>query len=169
MWEETTMRIAPWRLVLTGAATMTLVVVGAAAVTAGSVEPTADATAAGAGNDRPGATASLFGRHSPFARLAAARHLVHLEVTAIDRAGEIVEHHLDHGTIESIGNGTVVIGEADGASVTIETSDETAVRLGRTRGELDDLAVGDEVVVHSRIEDGSVLAKHILRLPPIRQ
>lgn len=163
------MRIAPWRLVLTGAAILTLVVAGAAAVTAGSFEPSAGATAAGVGSDRLGAPAAFFDRPRSLARLAAARHLVHLEVTVIDRAGEIVEHHLDHGTIESVGNGALVIGEADGTTVTIGTTEETAVRLGRARGQLDDLVVGDEVVVHSRVEDDSVLAKHILRLPPARQ
>jgi hypothetical protein len=163
------MRIAPWRLALTGAVTVSLVVAGVAAVMAGSSDPTADSPAAGAGNDGPGAAVSLFGRHRPLARLAAARHLVHLEVTVINRDGEIVEHHLDHGTLGSIGNGTLVIAEADGESVTIRTAEETTVRLGRTRGELADLVVGDEVVVHSRVEDGSVIAKHILRLPPARQ
>jgi hypothetical protein len=172
------MRIAPWRVVLTGVAVLSLGIAAIGVVAAGSAEATMPAGAA-AVSDMEAATAdvattdgaigdALLGRGRGPARLAAARHLVHLEVRAVNRAGEIVEHHLDHGTIQSVGAATLVIREADGAIVTVETSDQTVVRLGRQRGDLADLAVGDDVVIHSLLDGGATVARHVLRLPPPR-
>ncbi len=166
------MQIARWRLVLTGAVVVALgiaaVGVATAATSAGAVsQPAADGTPAtdALALDDAAPDEAVPGRGRPLARLAAARHLVHLELRVVDRAGEIVEHHLDHGTIQSIGGGSLVVREADDGTVTIATNDETRVRLGRQRGSLADLAVGDEVVVHSRIDDGAVVARQIIRLP----
>jgi hypothetical protein len=168
------MRFARWRLVLTAAAVLVLGTVAVGGALAGSFEPPAAdpidtlSMVDSLRVDDSAAAPAFLGRGRPVARLAAARHLIHLEVTAVDRAGEIVEHHLDHGTIDSIGSAVIVVSEADGSAVTINTGDDTAVWLGRTRGTLGELKVGDEVIVHSRVDGGEVIARQIVRLPPPR-
>jgi hypothetical protein len=180
------MRMQPWRLALTGGAIAVLATAGVGLALAGSAAATNDdgvtgpqSTAATVSLERPGrgpadsrlgpadetfrhqARGASFGH-----RLAAAgRHLVHAEITVTDRDGNLVTHVLDRGTISSIGDGSLGIAEAGDGLVTVLTDETTVVRLGRAFGELADLEVGDEVLVHSRLEDGGIIAHHVVRLP----
>jgi len=83
----------------------------------------------------------------------------------LDKDGTLVEIQLDHGTISAIGGDSISISEAGGSTVTVDTDENTVVHLGREKGSLDDLAVGDEIYVHSRVDGGTALAKHILKKP----
>ena len=93
------------------------------------------------------------------------RHLVHAEVAATDKDGNLVNLQLDHGTVQSIGDGTLVIAESGGGTETAATSDATKVHVGRAKGGLGDIKVGAEIFVQSRIDGGNVLAKRIIVIP----
>jgi glucose/arabinose dehydrogenase len=175
------MRIPTWRLVLTGGAIVILAALGVGLVAASSNAPSAPAAPAaaapsanpgGPANDPAGGPAGL--RQRLAGRLAGglpnrpfARHLVHATVTVTDRDGNLVTMQLDHGTIASLGSGSLVIDEAGGGSVTVSTDTSTVVRLGggTGTGSLGDLKAGDQVFVQSRVDGGAALAKHILRVP----
>jgi hypothetical protein len=93
-------------------------------------------------------------------------HLVHGSFTVLDRDGELMTIQLDHGTVAAIGDGSITISETGGTSVTVGTSAETRVRKGGEPASLAALAIGDEVVVHSVVEDGSVMARFVFVPPP---
>lgn len=92
------------------------------------------------------------------------KHLVHGTVTVLDRDGKLITLQLDHGTISAIGDDSITVAEAGGSSVTVATTAETRVRKDR-KAALAALAVGDEVVVRSTVDDGSATARGI-RVPP---
>jgi hypothetical protein len=173
--EEQVMAIPRWRVVLIGGAAVALAVTGAgwalgasqgSGDIAGPRVAGVDGAPVTAAPDRSGGGGDpAFLRGTALRRLALARSLVHAEARYVDRAGNLVEHHVDHGTIHSMGRATITIDAADGATVTVTVDDETVVRLGRAPGELGDLEVGDEIVIHSRIDDGVALARHVVRLP----
>jgi Domain of unknown function (DUF5666) len=170
------MRIPTWRLLLTGGAVVILAAVGvglAAASSSPAAAPAAGIVAApsadpGAASSSPALRQGLVGRlgrilaNRPFAR-----HLVHATVTVTDKDGNLITFQLDHGTIASIGSGTLAISEAGGATITVSTDSNTVVFLGdgAGRGSLSDLKVGDQLFVQSRLDGGTALAKHILRVP----
>jgi hypothetical protein len=93
------------------------------------------------------------------------RHLVHADVTVTDRDGNLVHLQLDHGTVQSIGDGTLVIAESGGGTEIVSTSDATKVHVGREPGGLGDVKVGAEIVVQSRIDGGTTIAKRIIVIP----
>lgn len=93
------------------------------------------------------------------------RHLVHAEVMVTDKDGNLVHLQLDHGTVQSIGDGTLVIAESGGGTETVSTNDATKVHVGRKKGDLGDIKVGAELFVQSRIDGGTVLAKRIIVIP----
>lgn len=177
------MRIPAWRLALTGGAIVVLAIAGIgfaaaseAPTGAGSAAPAEAATTGGEivqtdleldlaadveASDKQGARDGA--KLKRLLRLG--RHLVHAEVTVTDRDGNLVNLQLDHGTVQSIGGGVLVIAEAGSGSVTVSTSDTTKVRVGRELGDLGDVTVGAEVFVQSRIDDGTVLAKRIIVIP----
>jgi len=182
------MRIPAWRLALTGGAITILAVagIGFAAATSGPAAPTtqpADPAPAAATTTDEAAdqaidlTADLAADISVNDRvgpadgralvrlLRAGRHLVHAEVTVTDRDGNLVHLQFDHGTVQSIGGGALTIAEAGGGTVTVATSDATIVRVGRDRGDIGDVQVGAEVIVQSRVDGSTVLAKRILVIP----
>ena len=171
------MRIPTWRLLLTGGAIVVLAAVGVGLVAASSSAPSVSAApVAAAPSAAPGASAAgpgalregLAGRigrilaHRPFAK-----HLVHATITVTDQNGNLVTFQLDHGTIASIGSGSLTISEAGGGTVTVSTDATTVVFLGggAGKGALGDLKVGDQLFVQSRLVGGTALAKHILRVP----
>lgn len=167
------MRIPTWRLLLTGGAIAILAVAGLGLAAASSA-PTAPATnlAAAEATANPGATGGgRLGAAGPRdglrgARvLRAGRHLVHAELTVTDRDGKLVQVQLDHGTVQSIGNGTLTIAEAGGGTETVSTDGNTNVYLGRKDGALGDVKVGAEVFVRSRVDGGTPLAKRIIVIP----
>jgi hypothetical protein len=185
--EHANMRFPAWRVALTGGAITILVVagIGVAAAAAGPAgtggtaeipAPAMPRTAAGNTDSADGLTTDLAvdvvrgdGLGATDGRalgrlLRAGRHLVHAEVTVTDRDGNLVHLQFDHGTVQSIGGGSLTIAEAGGGTVTVKTSDDTIVRIGRTRGDLGDVTVGAEVVVQSRV-DGGVIARRILVIP----
>jgi len=167
------MRIPTWRLVLTGGAIAILAVAGiglvaastapaapAAKVTTAEATPKPDST----NGKQPGAAGPQDGPRG--ARLLrAGRHLVHAEMTVTDRDGKLVHVQLDHGTVQSIGNGTLTIAEAGGGTETVSTDGNTNVYLGRKDGALGDVKVGAEVFVRSRVDGGTTLAKRIIVIP----
>ncbi|HJW23183.1 MAG TPA: DUF5666 domain-containing protein [Candidatus Limnocylindrales bacterium] len=171
------MRIPTWRLVLTGGAIVVLAALGVGLVAASSGAPSVPAApVAAAPSAAPGASAAgpgalrdgLVGRigrilaNRPFAK-----HLVHATITATDQNGNLVTFQLDHGTIASIGSGSLTMSEAGGGTVTVSTDAATVVFLGggAGKGALADLKVGDQLFVQSRLDGGTALAKHILRVP----
>jgi hypothetical protein len=178
------MRIPAWRVALTGGAITVLAVAGiglAAASSAPSRAMTTDttpiaATGPAAGdqdlgfdlasdvqsNDKLGPADGAKLRRL----LRLGRHLVHADVTVTDKDGNLVHLQLDHGTVQSIGDGALVIAEAGGGTETLSTDDTTKVNVGRELGELGRVAVGAEVFVQSRIDGGTTLAKRIVVIPP---
>lgn len=93
------------------------------------------------------------------------RHLVHAEIIVTDRDGNLVYLQLDHGTVQSIGGGVLVISEVGDGTESVSTTDTTKVRVGRELGDLGDVTVGAEVFVQSRIEGGTAIAKRIVVIP----
>jgi hypothetical protein len=178
------MRIPAWRVALTGGAIIVLAVAGigfAAASGAPATKATTTSLANAATTDTAttdpnlevalAADVELNDRLAPNDAgklqrlLRLGRHLVHAEVTVTDKDGNLVNLQLDHGTVQSIGGGSLVIAEAGGGTETVSTSDLTKVHVGREKGDLGDLTVGAEVFVQSRIEGGTVLAKRIIVIP----
>jgi hypothetical protein len=168
------MRIPTWRLALTGGAIVILLAVGIGLVAASTATPAAETTAAlPAGTAAPDVSPNpdrvgraglraLLGRDG---RLGFARRLVHATATFQDKDGNLVTVQLDHGTIQSIGSGSVTVAEAGGTTVTVSTDASTIVWIGREKGALGDLKVGDTIFVQSRIDGGTTLAKRILKVP----
>lgn len=161
------MRIPTWRLALTGGAISILAVAGlgfAAASNAPATPPANVTSAASTAAPSSSVTAGAKGGARAARLLRIGRHLVHAEVT-VNRDGQLVNLQLDHGTVQSIGAGTLTIAEAGGSTVTVSTDDATKVHLGRTAGKLADVKVGAEVFVRSLVDGGTTLAKGILVVP----
>jgi hypothetical protein len=188
------MQIPAWRVALTGGAITILAAGGIGLVAAGgarpattagtyAVPPAAEVPAAGApaadarAAAEPG-TAEILAALAEDERaghpgkalsarwlLRAGRHLVHAEVTITDREGKLVDLWLDHGTVQSIGDGKLVIAEAGSTTQTVQVADDVVVYVGRKDGKLSDVAAGAEVFVQSRIVDGAAVAKRILVIP----
>jgi hypothetical protein len=164
------MRIPTWRLVLTGGAVTILAVAGigfaaaanAPATTTAANTITAEDSPSAAPSARPG-KAGLGVRGQRLLKFG--ERLVHAEVTITDKEGSLVNLQLDHGTVASIGGGTLTISEAGGGSETVSTNDATVVRVGRTKGDLGDIKVGAEVFVQSRLDGSTVIARRILVVP----
>lgn len=167
------MRIPTWRLALTGGAIVILLAVGIGFVAASSSAPASQTTdSLAAGTAAPGASPNpdkvgprlkaLLGREG---RLSVGRRVVHVVGTFQTKDGTLVTIQIDHGTIQSIGSGSVTVAEAGGSNVTVSTDSSTVVWIGRTKGTLADLKVGDTVYVQSRIDGGTTLAKRILKVP----
>jgi len=169
------MRFPTWRMVLTGGAVVVLAAggIGLAAAAAPS-SSTADVvqTLSTSGPAGSAAPTRPLGRDRLDARAAWAprllrlgRHLVHAEVTVTDKDGQLVDLWLDHGTVQSIGGGSLTLSESGGGTETVKTDDATIVSLGRRDASLGDVQAGAEVFVQSRVIDGSALAKRILVIP----
>ncbi len=170
------MRIPTWRFALTGVAIVLLLAMGIGFVAASSnpasdpgttaaaasANPDASPDATGKGHGEKGLRALLKGKGL---RLGLGGRVVHVTATVLDKAGKLIQVQLDHGTVQAIGGGSITVAEAGGANVTITTDASTVVRTGRTVGSLTDVKVGDQVFVQSRIDGGTVLAKHILEVP----
>lgn len=167
------MRIPTWRLALTGGAIVILLALGISFVAASTGTPASQGSAGqAAGSAAPGASANpnrpggrlraLLGREG---RLSVGRRVVHVVGTFQDKDGTLVTLEIDHGTIQSIGSGTVTVAEAGGSTVTVSTDGSTIVWIGKTKGTLSDLKVGDTVFVQSRIDGGTTLAKRVLKVP----
>jgi uncharacterized protein DUF5666 len=177
------MRIPTWRYLLTvgGVAVLAVAGIGLVAGAAAPREPTAGLPAAESSREPEASRDPGDGTAGPVAKerlerargwgarpwLRLARHIVHAEVTVTGRDGELIVLAFDHGTVQSVDGGTLTIAEAGGAAETVSIDDETIVYVGRKHGDLDDLKVGAEVFVQSRV-DGSTLAKRILVLPEAR-
>jgi len=163
------MRIPTWRLALTGGAIVVLVLagLGLAAASNGPATPAANIAAAAptAGPSTNGPAANGKNRVNGLRALRLGRHLVHATVTVTDKDGNLVNLQFDHGTVQSIVNGTLTISEAGGGTQTVSTDDATKIFLGRTAGKLADVKVGAEIFVRSRIDGGTTLAKRILVVP----
>ena len=179
------MRIPAWRVALTGGAIIVLAVAGIGFASASGIPSTKASTSANVGtttSDTSAATDTDLGidlassvesndklgpadgaKLKKLLRLG--RHLVHADVTVTDKDGNLVHLQLDHGTVQSIGGGSLVISEAGGGTETVSTSDATIVHLGRTKGDLGKVTVGAEVFVQSRIDGGTTLAKRIIVIP----
>jgi hypothetical protein len=161
-----------WRLAIVAGALLLLTGLGAGLVQAAPSPASAAATssAPAAEPDSPGplgerlrALRDRFGD----GRLARFRqHLVHGTFTVLGRDGELVTIQLDHGTVAAIPDGTITIAEAGDTSVTVNTTDDTKVRKDRAPSLLAALDVGDEVVVHSIVEEGAATARFIVVPPP---
>ncbi len=174
------MTIPRWRLAIVAAALIVLSAIGGGLAQAGTSAP---APAGSTGTTAPAAAAPPTENASEGVPLAGERlralrdrfgigdlgrlrkHLVHGTVTVLDRDGKLITLQLDHGTIASIGDGSVTIAEAGGSNVTVATSAETRVRKDRAPSTLAALAVGDEVIVVSVIDGGVATARRIV-VPP---
>ncbi|MEA2675510.1 MAG: hypothetical protein QOI92_2702 [Chloroflexota bacterium] len=161
------MRIPTWRLALTGGAIVILLAAGLGLAFASNAPTTAPAnvtSAASTAAPNANSTAGTRGKARAARLLRIGRRLVHAEVT-VNRDGQLVNLQLDHGTVQSIGTGTLTISEAGGGTETVSTDDATKVHLGRTAGKLADVKVGAEVFVRSQVSGGMTLAKGILVVP----
>jgi hypothetical protein len=172
------MRIQTWRLALTGGGIAIIAVAGMGMV-AGATAPNAPASnvVAAASTDAPGASGKPdrpAGENRPgklregigAARLLRlGRRLVHAEITVVGRDDELVDLQLDHGTVQTLGGGSLTIAEQGGITETVSIDDATIVYLGREDGHLADVTVGAEVFVQSRVDGGNPLAKRILVIP----
>jgi hypothetical protein len=69
--------------------------------------------------------------------------------------------------VSAIGDDTLTIAEAGGASETVATTAETRVRKDRKPAKLTDLAVGDEVFVVSVFDGGTATARGIVVPVPV--
>jgi hypothetical protein len=170
---ETTMSTPRWRLAIIAGVLLLLTAVDAgfaqAAPSSASVSMAASAPAEfepgqpGPLGERLRALRDRFGD----GRLGRLRqHLVHGTFTVLNRDGELITIQLDHGDVSAIGDGTITISEAGDASVTVNTTSDTKIRKGGGPSSLAALGVGDEVVIHSIVEDGSATAKFIFVPPP---
>jgi len=174
------MTIPRWRLAIVAAALIVLSAIGgglaqaataasAPAGSAGTVAPAAATSPTHNASERPLLAAerlrALRGRFGIGDLGGLRKHLVHATVTVLDRDGKLITLQLDHGTIASIGDGTVTIAEAGGSSVTVATSAETRVRKDRAPATLAALAVGDEAIVVSVLDSGTATARRIV-VPP---
>jgi len=159
------MKIPAWRLALTGGALVILAGagIGLASAAGGDVSPAAEAPASAPDGARERAAGARVDAAGPRDVLRLLRHVVHGELTVETRDG-LVTIQLDRGTIKAIGASSLTISEAGGSTVVVKTDDETRVWIGRERGTLDDLNIGDEVYVQSRVESNA-LAKRILVRP----
>ena len=168
------MRIPTWRIALTSGAIVVLAIagIGFAAASSTPATPAANVAAAapsaspgGAGPSANGPFAGLRGKLRAAQLLRLGRHLVHVQATVTDKDGNLITITLDHGTVQSIGNGSLTIAETGGTTVTVSTDDATIVRLGRALGKLGDVHSGAEVFVQSRVNGGTTLAKRIIVVP----
>ena len=169
-------RIPTWRLGLTAGAVVILVAAGIGLVAAAGAPAspasnvvTADATKSptGTGTTTRGQARERLEKRAEFAArfLRIGRHLVHVEATLTDKDGQLITVWLDHGTVQSIGSGSLTISEAGGGTKTVRTDGSTIVRVGRGDGSLTDVRVGAEVFVQSRVDAGNPLAKRIRIIP----
>ena len=178
------MRIPAWRVALTGGAIIVLAVAGIGFAAASGAPSTKAPTSANVGTAASDTAATdtdlgidLASSVESTDKLGPAdgaklkkllrlgRHLVHADVTVTDKDGNLVHLQLDHGTVQSIGGGTLVISEAGGGTETVSTGDATIVHLGRVKSDLSKVTVGAEVFVQSRIDGGTTLAKRIIVIP----
>ena len=168
------MRISTWRFALTGVAIVVLLALGIGFVAASSNTSSHPSTAAAAASANPAASGAPESKGSKGLRaflngrglrLGLGGRVVHVTATVQDKDGKLIQLQLDHGTVQAIGAGSITISEAGGTNVTVNTDASTLVRTGRTKGSLSDLKVGDNVFVQSRIDGGTTLAKHILKVP----
>lgn len=158
------MRIPTWRLALTGGAVIALAAAGLGFAAASNAPTPAPATVVSPASTAAPNTTSAAGRVRAARLLRIGRRLVHAEVT-VNRAGQLVNLQLDHGTVQSIGDGKLRIAEAGGTTVTVSTDDATKVHIGRTAAKLADVKVGAEVFVRGTTDGGTTLAKRILVVP----
>jgi hypothetical protein len=169
------MRIPTWRLAMTGGALVVFAVVGIGLVAAASAPaaPAADFAAAAATADPKATDAHNRDSGERFKERGAwggrllrlGRHLVHAEATVTDKDGNLINLAFDHGTVKTFAGGTLTISEAGGGSETVTTDSATVVYVGRKDAKLEDVTVGDEVFVQSRVDGGTTLAKRILIIP----
>ena len=167
------MTIPRWRLALTAGALVILAAFGggaaAAAVTspgtaAGAPAPAAAPVATTDTNSAPfdltalagSATANTAGTPAQLGRLRvrldrwadmAGRRLVHGTLTVLDKSGNPIQLQLDHGTVATVGTGTITISEQVERTSWLRRTRDTHVRKARKPATLGDLKVGDEVVV----------------------
>ncbi|HLX33616.1 MAG TPA: DUF5666 domain-containing protein [Candidatus Limnocylindrales bacterium] len=168
------MHVPPWRIALTGVAIVILLALGigfVAASTGGVLTPGPSAAPAastgpnaGSGPNQPAVSGIRRWLANHAGRAGFARRLVHVTLTVTDANGNLVTVQIDHGTVQSVGNGSLTIAEAGGGTVTVTTDSNTKVWIGRTTAALADLKSGETVFVQSRV-DGSTLAKRILIVP----
>lgn len=182
------MKIARWRIALTGAAVLVLAVAGIALVSAAHPTPltgrpagaAAPAPTAAAVAEAPDAASDALDAGDLEALFApelaagqaeqiAARlrprlgaRIVHAE-WIVDRGDAgLVTRQLDRGTVASTAGTSLTIGEAGRRSVTITATDATRVLRNRTKAALKDLQVGDTVVVLSTVAGGRTTANVIV-------
>ncbi|MGZ6340411.1 MAG: hypothetical protein ACXWMX_01025 [Candidatus Limnocylindrales bacterium] len=163
--------IPRWRLALSGGVVVVLAAVGVGLVSAAPWASAPQSSSAPAADSADPVVDQLVspsadGQTLPvgLARRFIGRHLVHA-VATFDRPGKgLVTVQLDHGTLGAIGNGSVTVVEAGGASVTVRTDTATRVRKDRQRVQLSDLRAGDQVYVASLVQAGQsqALAKLIV-------
>jgi hypothetical protein len=179
------MLIPRWRLALTAGAFVILAAVGGGLVQAAtsSAPPSSDPVLAAADPDAgllddlilaadpstaPGAVPDRVQQLRD--RLAARtgglrKRIIHGTVSMVGPDGKVITVQLDHGTISTLGSGSMTLSETGGGTVTVGTDDATRVRIDRVRRSLADLKRGDDVLVLSTLDGGVATAKRIV-IPP---
>lgn len=153
------MQIPTGRLALAAAAVLVLATVGMGAVAAvappAAPDPVDETTLELPVLEPDGAAGAA---DVPRLRQLLGRRMVHAEVV-IDRGEKgLVTVQADRGTIQAIGAGSLTIAQAGSRTETVATGEATRVRKDRQKAALADLAVGDQVLVLSRLEGGKAVA-----------
>jgi len=162
------MKLPTWRLALAAVAVVVLAsaAIGAVAAAAPQAGPDpADATTLELPVAEPDALAG--GAAALRLRQLLGRRMVHAEVV-IDRGDEgLVTVQADRGTIQAIGAGSLTIAQAGNRTATVATTEKTRVRKARAKATLADLAVGDQVLVLSRLDSGKAVA-YLVVVPVVK-
>lgn len=160
-----------WRLAIVAGALLLSTALGAGLARAApsSASAVAAASAPAAEPGQPGPLGERFRalrdrfRDGHLARLR--QHFVHGTFTVVGREGQLITIQVDHGTVAAIADGTLAIAEAGDRTVSVNTTEDTRVRKDREPSSLAALEVGEEVIVHSIVEDGAATARFVV-VPP---
>jgi len=123
---------------------------------AGDLDALLAADQSAAGNARPAnPNRSVAGLR----RLAAGERLVHGTVLVnLPALGGLTTIQIDHGTIKAVSPTSLSVSETGGTTATVSLGGETRVRKHAAKGNVGDLAVGDEVFVMSKVDGGATEA-----------
>jgi hypothetical protein len=84
------------------------------------------------------------------------RRLVHGDLVVQGKNDELRDVRVDHGVLQSVDGTTLVLKEADGATVDVPTGDRTKIVLDRRPAKITDLKAGDQIWT-LRLKDGPAL------------
>lgn len=154
-------RISPLRIAGTASAIVVLGLAGMSAVMAANPAPSSGTPTTGSGPSEDAAIDQLRDRVGGAARIRGlGRNVVHAVVT-VDTKDGLRTFQVDHGTVDTVGSGTLTVAEQGGAKVTVSTNADTKVTRDRKKAALTDLKNGDQVWIVSRVEGSTATARRV--------